>query len=109
MTKNKSTQPVQKILESYIPLRREREALERTLDACTSERARALHLKIIRQNELEEAKALELISRATNPIHRELLTLHYIDGYTWEQTAEKMHYSEYIYRIRRAALKDIAE
>lgn len=110
MTKGKSTHPAQKILESYIPLRSEREALEITLEECSSEQARALYTKTIRDNKQLENNVVELISRATNPLHREALTRHYIAGETWAIVAEKMNYSErQVYRMHLAALKAISE
>ncbi len=50
----------------------------------------------------------EAIHSVKNPLHRELLERYYLQGQTWEQVAEKMHYSPArIYELRRQAIDEI--
>lgn len=50
----------------------------------------------------------EAIHSVKNPLHRELLEKYYLQGQTWEQVAEKMHYSPArIYELRRQAIDEI--
>lgn len=50
----------------------------------------------------------EAIHRVKDPLRRELLERYYLQGQTWEQVAEKMHYSPArIYELRRQAIDEI--
>ncbi len=50
----------------------------------------------------------EAIHGVKDPLRRELLERYYLQGQTWEQVAEKMHYSPArIYELRRQAIDEI--
>ncbi len=50
----------------------------------------------------------EAIRGIKDPLRRELLERYYLQGQTWEQVAEKMHYSPArIYELRRQAIDEI--
>ena len=50
----------------------------------------------------------EAIHRVKDPLRRELLERYYLQGQTWEQVAERMHYSPArIYELRRQAIDEI--
>lgn len=48
----------------------------------------------------------ETIASVSNPVHRELLELRYINGYSWGRVAKTMHYSsDRIWHLHSDALK----
>ena len=54
----------------------------------------------------ERATAERMVCAVEDVRHRTLLTLHYLDGLTWTETAEAMGYDiRYIFRMRGKALE----
>lgn len=50
--------------------------------------------------------AMDAIALVDDSRYREVLELYYIDGYTWEQVAERMGYDvRWVYRLHGRALK----
>lgn len=65
-------------------LQADKRRIEEKLKASTEERDEAA---------LTLSAVKEAIHSVKNPIHRELLERYYLKGQTWEQAAERMHYS----------------
>lgn len=64
-----------------------------------------------RTRALENMRSIEQeIDSLADQRERRAMKLHYIDGHSWEDTAEIMHYGiDNIYRLRRSALKRMAK
>lgn len=62
-----------------------------------------------KQHELaQELKEIEDAVQALPPLDRTLLRLHYLEGKTWDEVAEALHYSlRHIHRLRAASLKKL--
>lgn len=55
----------------------------------------------------KQLQAVRIISRIEKSTYRSVLTWYYINGYTWEMTAEAMKYSPvYIWDLGRKALEE---
>lgn len=51
----------------------------------------------------------DVIASVSNPVHRELLELRYINGYSWRRVAKAMHYSsDRIWHLHSDALKALS-
>ena len=64
-----------------------------------------------KQHELtQELKEIEDAVQALPPLERTLLRLHYLEGKTWDEVADALHYSlRHIHRLRAASLKKLHE
>lgn len=52
---------------------------------------------------------MQNVKKINNPLFRNVLEMHYLDGVTMEQLAERLNYDvSSVYRIRRKALKIMA-
>lgn len=68
----------------------------------------ALFTQYISACKRSETKAVKLIERAGDSVYKELLTLHYLEGLSWEAVAFRMNYSAgHILRLHAAALENI--
>ncbi len=80
-------------------LQADKRRIEDKLKARTEERDEAF---------LTLSAVKEAIHSVKNPIHRDLLERYYLKGQTWEQAAERMHYSPArIYKLRKEAIDEI--
>lgn len=76
--------------------------LEKTLAEDKAKYARSRNFKDyerVIKNCIEDCRneynaAVSLIAEITNPVQREVYTLHYLEGKTYEQIAEIIHYSD---------------
>ena len=62
-----------------------------------------------KQHELTQVlKEIEDAVQALPPLERTLLRLHYLEGKTWDEVADALHYSlRHIHRLRAASLKKL--
>ena len=67
------------------------------------------HTKAINGLRRDLDAALALIEKAEKPLYRQLLMLHFSEGFTWAEVADALNYSEkQVYRYYKAALYSIA-
>lgn len=58
--------------------------------------------------EAEERATIEAINKINNETYKELLTLRYIKGYTWQHIEDSMSYSHaQVHRLHQRALKEL--
>lgn len=68
---------------------------------------RKLNSRITQAKKARE-ETIELIFKLEDPRGRAVLLDHYINGLTWEQTAESLHYSlAHIYNLKNKAIQDL--
>lgn len=68
---------------------------------------RKLNSRILQAKRARD-EAIDLILKLDDPRGRTILMDHYINGLTWEQTAENLHYSAaHIYNLRNKAIQDL--
>jgi RNA polymerase sigma factor (sigma-70 family) len=109
LRRNNAGKMTQEQLEKYIDLKRERDHLEKRIDEATDRRERRAVQKLYEKKKRLLTKQLIEIERAIEtlePRERLLVRLHYIEGFTFEEIEQLMHYERsQIYRIRKIALE----